>query len=193
MRARRPSGWLVGGLIALVGAASLALLGWTVDPFERLPYWPYIVYSQAALTLAIGLIVAALSVIGLWFIFGLRAAPRPRVPALALPIWIAAAALAFAGSVPSWTLQLIHRDSAQLGGVRYQLAYTVTLENQNVFILYQCDQLGLMCRLRYGSGYFRQTDEHDWLAAPAYLVADEALGLLAIVVDDMPIHIHEAE
>ncbi len=192
MRARRPSGWVIGGLIALGGAAALALLGWTVDPFAQLPYWPYILYSQAALTLAIGLTAAALCVIGLWFVFDLRTAPRPRVPARALPIWIAAAALTFAGSVPSWTLQLVHRDSAQLGGVRYHLAYAVALDNQNVFILYQCDQFGLLCRLRYGSGYFRLTDEHDWLAAPAFLVADEELGLLAVVVDQVPIHIHEA-
>lgn len=150
---KRLNGWYIAAFIALIFALLLALVGWTTESVEgQLFYWGYLFYSSAGLWVGIGLLIFAVIMLVWWFIGGIfQGAVRFKPPFGAGLVMLVAAVLLIAGSFPSLLVSLRHRDSDSAGDYRYHLAFRLIIDDENQFILYECDSLGLLCNARYVS------------------------------------------
>jgi hypothetical protein len=110
---------------------------------ETVLYWAGIFYLETSLSLVMIALLIFLALAVHWMLYRRRSY---GVRGLAVLLALAAAPLACAASFPSGLVRIYHRDSARLGEHMYHLALRMAMDGDNVYILYECDSLGLICR-----------------------------------------------
>jgi hypothetical protein len=186
-------GWYVLAGFTLAVALGYAASGWLIDPtVGAIPYWLYVLYSQTALYVGMVLIGLAIGLVVLWVILAMRETVRTRIPALAGLIILLAGAVGLASLFPSLGQRLYHRDTSMIADRLYFLAFQQTLDNNNTFILYQCDRLGVLCTLRYASRVYPLQGDEGPFSLSAQLVPSVTPNSLAVVIEGEIIHTHEA-
>ncbi len=187
---KRLNGWYVVAFIALITALILALVGWKTDSVEvQLFYWGYLFYSSVGLWAGIGLLIFAVIMLSWWFIGGIfQGTARFKPPFGAGLVMLVAAVLLLAGSFPSLLVSLRHRDSNFAGEHYYHLAFRQIIDDENQFILYECDSLGLMCSARYISRSY--SPEYADGAATGELQLSSDGAAINIIVNGETIRMH---
>lgn len=186
-------GWRILAGVVLVTSLTYAAVGWLIHPIEgTIPYWLYVVYSQTAVYAGIVLVGIAAALVLLWIVLAMRATTTIRIPTVAGMTILLASVIGIIALLPSLTERIHHRDTGMIADRMYFLAFHEVIDNENTFILYQCDRLGIMCTPRYSSRlYLIGLDENPY-SLEAKFVPGIPVNSLSIMVDGEIIHTHEA-
>lgn len=191
----KPKGrfWRILAGLTLTVALIYAVTGFLIDPTEgTIPYWWYVTYSRTALYVGIALVIITAMLILLWIVLAMSEKPKLRIPTFSGLIIIAASIIGVAAFFPSLTARLHHRDTDMIADRMYFLAFREVIDNQNIFILYQCDRFGILCTPRYFSRLYLIGLDEDPYSLDAQLIPGIPVNSLSIMVDGEVIHTHEA-
>ena len=185
--------WRILAGFTLVVALIYAAIGYLLHPTEgTIPYWLYVTYSRTAVYVGIVLVAITAALIILWIALAMRESSNIRIPTFSGLIIVLASIIGVVALFPSLTERIHHRDTDMIADRMYFLAFREVIDNENTFILYQCDRLGILCTPRYISRlYLIGLDEGPY-SLEAQFVPGVALNSLAIMVDGEVIHTHEA-
>jgi hypothetical protein len=185
--------WRILAGLTLLIASIYAATGFLIHPVEgTIPYWWYVTYSRTAVYVGIGLVAITALLIILWIALAMRERTTIRIPTRSGLIIVLASIIGVVAFFPSLTERLHHRDTDMIADRMYFLAFQEVIDNENTFILYQCDRLGILCTPRYISRlYLIGLDENPY-SLEAQLIPGIPVNSLAIMVDGEVIHTHEA-
>jgi uncharacterized membrane protein len=181
---KRPSWWTIAALITLLISILFLLVGLTNDPQDSvIVYRAYMFFSANALNIGIAVTIFGIVAISIWFLQGLlERQPRFRMTGAAALLFLLAGFIFLAASVPTLNVSYRHRASLSTPSHVYNLSFRTTLENQNQFVLFECDSLGIRCQTRYTSRYFPFGFGEDPLSLPTELVVtDDQTGFDIVV------------
>ena len=186
-------GWRILAGFTLVGALIYAATGYLIHPTEgTIPYWWYVAYSRTAIYVGIVLVAITAMLIVLWIALAMRETTSIRIPTFSGLIIVLASIIGVVAFFPSLTERIHHRDTDMIADRMYFLAFREVIDNENTFILYQCDRLGVLCTPRYSSRlYLIGLDENPY-SLEAQLIPGIPVNSLSIMVDGEVIHTHEA-
>jgi hypothetical protein len=188
----KDQGWYLLAGLALAVAMVYAASGWLIDPtVGTIPYWLYVVYSQTAIYAEIVLIIVLIGLAFVWVIRVAQGTTRGRIPTLAGSIILVSSAIGLVALFPSLSQRLYHRDTGVIAGSLYYLAFHEVMDNNNTFVLYQCDRLGVLCTPRYMSRIYPLLPDEGPISLMAQLVPGEPPNSLDVVVEGEIIHTHE--
>lgn len=150
---RTRMGWVLAALVLLVFSIAVAVAGWNTDPQgSSLLYPGYLLYSSSSLGFGIVVLGLGLVALALWFFGDISAALGSIKPhASAALLIVLAGGILIYGSFPSLLVRVTENDSELAGGHRYTLTTHTAIDNQTVFVLYECDGAGVICAMRYAS------------------------------------------
>lgn len=186
-------GWYILAGFTMAVALVSAATGGLIHPLDgTIPYWLYVLYSRTAIYVGIALIMISVGLVIVWVILALRETTRTRIPTVAGLIILLASVVGFVALFPSLGERLHHRDTYMIADRMYFLAFREVIDNENTFVLYQCDRVGILCTPRYSSRLYLLGSDEGPFSLAAQLVPGETPNSLAVVVDGEIIHTHEA-
>ena len=179
---RRRIGWVLAAIVLLLFSIAVAIAGWGTDPQgSSLLYPGYLLYSSLSLVVGILVFVLGLVALALWFVGGISTAlDRVKPPATAALLIVLAGGILIYGSFPSLLVRVAETDAEYAGGHRYILTTHTAIDNQVVFVMYECDAVGVICAMRYASRVYPVVRPEDLPVADLAAALDGSTIDLAI-------------
>jgi uncharacterized membrane protein YphA (DoxX/SURF4 family) len=179
---RRGTAWVLAAIVLLLFSITVAIAGWGTDPQGSSLFYPgYLLYSSTSLGVAVLVLVLGLVALALWFVGGISTAlDRIKPPASAALLIVLAGGILIYGSFPSLLVRVTETDAESAGGHRYYLTTHTAIDNQTVFVMYECDGAGVTCAMRYASRVYPVVRPEDLPVADLAAALDGSTIDLAI-------------